>query len=102
MPAARRSVPPVLGQAPRARKEILLKMRTQLALLLTLLLAAVMASNALATTPRDDAEAPDTSPAEVGIATPSEAPGLRVKGFAAAAACSSGAHTLSKFGDRVY
>ena len=77
-------------------------MRTQLALLLTLVLAAFMASNALATTPRDDAETPDTSPAEVGIATPSEAPGVRVSRLAAAAACSSGAHTLSKFGDRVY
>ena len=77
-------------------------MRTQLALLLTLVLAAVMASNALATTPRDDAETPDTSPAEVGIATPAEAPGVRVSRLAAAAACSSGAHTLSKFGDRVY
>ena len=77
-------------------------MRTQLALLLTLVLAAAMASNALATTPRDDAETPDTSPAEVGIATPAEAPSARVSRLAAAAACSSGAHTLSRFGDRVY
>ena len=75
-------------------------MRSQLALLVTLVLAAVMASNALATTPRDDAESNDTSPAEVGVATPSGAssgPTLR-----ALAACSSGAHTLSHFGDRVY
>jgi hypothetical protein len=85
-----------------ARKEIALKMRSRLALLLTLILAAVFASNALATTPRDDAETPDTSEPEVGIATPAEAPGARVSRLATAAACSSGAHTLSRFGDRLY
>src|SRR5262245_5400013 len=77
-------------------------MRTQVALLLTLAVAAVMASTATATTPRDDAETPDKAPVEVGIATPAEAPLARVSRFAATAACSSGAHTLSKFGDRLY
>jgi hypothetical protein len=83
-----------------ARKEITLKKRTLLALFLATGLAALAASSALARPPVDDA-ATDATPIEVGIAEPAVAPAA-VTASAPSAACSSGAHTLSHFGDRVY
>src|SRR6478736_1402137 len=78
-------------------------MRIQVALLLVVAVGAALASNALATTPRDNGESEDSAPAEVGVAsTSSSASSPSVGRLAAAAACMSGARTLSKFGDRLY
>jgi hypothetical protein len=72
-------------------------------LLLAALLAALAASSALARRPPNDDANADVTPAAAGVAKPAVAAGAALKsGAAAADACSSGAHTLSHFGDRVY
>jgi hypothetical protein len=77
-----------------------LKTRTLLALLLVTGLAALWASSALARPPVGDEPAADATPTEVGVAKPAAAPSSASP--ATASECSSGGHTLSHFGDRVY
>jgi hypothetical protein len=78
-----------------------LKMRSLFVLLVATALAAVMVSSAFARPPAgDDDTNPDAAPA-VATVTPPAAPSI-VARSAPSAACTSGAHSLSTFGSRLY
>ena len=70
--------------------------RTQLALLLTLVLAAFMASKALATTPATTRRRPTPRPPRSESRRRPRPRACASRALAAAAACTSGAHTLSQ------
>lgn len=75
-----------------------MRRRRLIATLLTAALAAVLASGALATTPRDEIAPVEAAPVDVATdeASDSSRPAPPPTG------CSSGARTLSRFGDRIY
>ncbi len=78
-----------------------MKRRGQLyALLLAATIALAATTGASAKPPNDDES--DAAPATAEVTAPSAAPHAAIAAAAAAAACSSGARTLSHFGDRVY
>jgi hypothetical protein len=79
------------------------KLRSWLALVVVTGLAVVMASSAFARPPLEDDANPDAPPAQAVVTSPATQPGPALRTAAPTApTCSSGAHTLSHFGDRVY